>query len=91
MQKFFSVCHLATGDLLRAEVTRGTPLGREIKQIIDAGRLVDDELVLKMVSENLDQPKCANGFLLDGFPRTVGQANKVIDMIQKLWFYLFFF
>jgi adenylate kinase len=83
MQKFFSVCHLATGDLLRAEVTRGTPLGREIKQIIDAGRLVDDELVLKMVSENLDQPKCANGFLLDGFPRTVGQANKLEVLLEK--------
>ena len=77
MQKFFSVCHLATGDLLRAEVKKGTPLGQDIKKVIDAGKLVDDELIVRMVKEKLDTPACKNGFLLDGFPRTVPQAQKV--------------
>lgn len=77
MQKFFSVCHLATGDLLRAEVKKGTPLGKDIKKVIDAGKLVDDDLMVRMVKEKLDSPACQNGFLLDGFPRTVPQAKKV--------------
>ncbi|XP_059087722.1 adenylate kinase-like [Tigriopus californicus] len=83
MKEFFSVCHLATGDLLRAEVKRGTPLGQEIKGVIDDGRLVQDDLVLRMVSENLDSPRCQNGFLLDGFPRTVGQAEKLDIMLEQ--------
>ena len=74
------MCHLATGDLLRAEVSKGSDIGREIKQVIDAGQLVSDELVLKMVDVNLDKPECKNGFLLDGFPRTVGQAVKVMTL-----------
>lgn len=83
MKSFFSVCHLATGDLLRAEVQRHTPLGKEIKEKIDAGKLVDDELVLRMVSDKLDSPACQNGFLLDGFPRTVGQAAKLDKLLKK--------
>lgn len=83
MQKYFNVCHLATGDLLRAEVGRGTQLGKEIKQKIDAGNLVDDDLVIKMVKENLDAPRCANGFLLDGFPRTVVQAEKLEMLLES--------
>jgi len=83
MQKYFNVCHLATGDLLRAEVGRGTQLGKEIKQKIDAGNLVDDDLVIKMVKENLDAPRCANGFLLDGFPRTVVQAEKLEVLLES--------
>lgn len=83
MQKYFNVCHLATGDLLRAEVGRGTQLGKEIKRVIDAGKLVDDDLVIKMVKENLDAPRCANGFLLDGFPRTVVQAEKLEKLLES--------
>ena len=74
---------MATGDLLRAEVAKQTPLGKEIKTEIDAGRLVNDELVLRMVSDNLDKPQCKNGFLLDGFPRTTVQAEKLEDMLEK--------
>ena len=77
LKHYFNVCHLATGDLLRAEVSKGTPLGKEIKAVIDDGKLVSDELALKMVSDHLDRPDCQNGFLLDGFPRTVPQAEKV--------------
>ena len=63
--------------MLRAEVSKNTPLGKEIKAVIDDGKLVSDDLVLKMVSNSLDRPDCRNGFLLDGFPRTVPQAEKV--------------
>ena len=83
MKSFFNVCHLATGDLLRAEVQKDTPLGKEIKEKIDAGKLVEDELVLRMVSDNLDSSACANGFLLDGFPRTVTQARKLDELLVK--------
>lgn len=82
MTKYFNVCHLATGDLLRAEVGRGTQLGKEIKRVIDAGKLVEDDLVIKMVKSNLDSPQCANGFLLDGFPRTVRQAEKLEVLLE---------
>jgi adenylate kinase len=70
-------------DLLRAEVSKGTPLGKEIKAVIDDGKLVSDELVIKMVSENLGRPDCRNGFLLDGFPRTVPQAQKFDALLEK--------
>jgi len=83
LMKEYCVCHLATGDLLRAEVARQTPLGKEIKTEIDAGRLVNDELVLRMVSDNLDRPECKNGFLLDGFPRTNVQAVKLEELLEK--------
>jgi len=73
----YNVCHLATGDLLRAEIGSGSALGTEIKKVIDEGKLVGDDLVLRMVTENLDKPACKNGFLLDGFPRTIGQAEKL--------------
>ena len=71
--------------MLRAEVSRGTQLGREIKAVIDDGKLVSDELALKMISDNLDRPERANGFLLDGFPRTVPQAQQVIKQYDLGW------
>jgi len=79
----YNVCHLATGDLLRAEISSGSGLGQEIKGVIDQGKLVSDELVLRMVADNLDKPECKNGFLLDGFPRTIGQAEKLDIMLEK--------
>lgn len=82
LKKDYCVCHLATGDLLRAEVRRQTPLGKEIKTEIDAGRLVNDELVLRMVEDNLNKPECKNGFLLDGFPRTTVQAEKLDALLD---------
>jgi len=80
----FCVCHLATGDMLRAAVAAKTPLGLEAKKVMDAGGLVSDEIVVGMIKENLDNnEECKNGFILDGFPRTVVQAEKLDEMLES--------
>lgn len=71
------MCHLSTGDMLRAEVDACSAIGTEIKKIMDEGKLVSDDLVVSMIDKNLDKPECKRGFLLDGFPRSVPQAEKV--------------
>lgn len=75
--KAYGACHLATGDLLRAAVAAGTSLGKAAKEVMDRGELVSDEIMVGMIKENLDRAECKNGFILDGFPRTVEQAKKV--------------
>ncbi|KAI1412276.1 adenylate kinase cytosolic [Hypoxylon sp. FL1857] len=85
----FSCCHLATGDMLRSQVAKKTPLGREAKKIMDAGGLVSDDIVIGMIKEELENNKeCKGGFILDGFPRTVAQAESLDKMLadknQKL-------
>ena len=81
---------ISTGDMLRAAVQAGTPLGRQAQKIIDAGELVSDEIILDLVTERIAKPDCANGFLLDGFPRTIAQAHGldaariVIDFVIEI-------
>lgn len=71
----FGIPQISTGDMLRAAVKAGTPLGIAAKQVMDAGGLVSDDLIIGLVKDRLAQPDCANGYLFDGFPRTIPQAD----------------
>ncbi len=75
---------VSTGDLLRAHVRDGTELGRRAKAVMDAGKLVDDATILGMVRDRLAQPDAARGFILDGFPRTIPQADGLGDLLARL-------
>lgn len=75
----FSIPQIATGDMLRAAVKAGTELGRQAKSIMDAGGLVSDEIIIGLVKERIGEADCANGFLFDGFPRTIPQAQAMVD------------
>ena len=80
----YGVAHISTGDILRAEVAKGTPAGKEAGAIMKAGGLVPDALVCGMVGERLAQKDCDNGFILDGFPRTIAQADALTETLNKL-------
>jgi adenylate kinase len=73
--KLWAIPHISTGDLLRANVAKGTPLGKEAKELMGRGELVPDSMVNEMVAVRLKEPDAANGYILDGFPRTLGQAS----------------
>ncbi|MBA0834877.1 hypothetical protein Goarm_007198 [Gossypium armourianum] len=77
------LCHLATGDMLRAAVSAKTPLGIKAKEAMDKGELVSDDLVVGIIDEAMKKPSCKKGFILDGFPRTVAQAQKLDEMLER--------
>lgn len=77
----YQLIHLSTGDLLRSEISQGTQLGLEAKKLMDEGLLVPDEVVIGMISNKLDSNKDAKGFIFDGFPRTVAQAEALDNLL----------
>lgn len=77
IKEHFSLAHLATGDMLRAAVARGTPTGKRAKEFMDQGLLVPDEIVLDVVADAVKDAQCRHGFIFDGFPRTITQAEQV--------------
>lgn len=74
---------LSTGDMLRAAVAAGTEIGKQAKEIMERGDLVPDEVVVKIISDRIEEKDCANGFILDGFPRTTGQAEALDKMLEE--------
>jgi adenylate kinase len=80
----YDIVHLSTGDILRAEVGSKTKLGEKAKKYMDAGQLVPDELLLDMMEKRLQQDDCKKGYLLDGFPRTIPQAEGLEKIVEKI-------
>jgi len=83
LKKDYGVCHLATGDMLRSAVQAGTPIGKQAKAVMDRGELVSDDIMVNLIKDAIKQPNCKGGFILDGFPRTVGQAQKLDSMLKE--------
>jgi adenylate kinase len=80
----FAVPHISTGDMLRAAVAAGTPLGMKAKAVMDAGHLVSDDILLGMLEERLAQDDARNGFILDGYPRNLAQASALDELLAKI-------
>lgn len=83
LKETYSIPQLSTGEMLREAVAKGTEVGREAKSIMEAGKLVSDEIINRIVAERIDQPDCAGGFILDGFPRTIPQAEALDRMLAE--------
>ncbi|UAW97702.1 adenylate kinase [Halopseudomonas nanhaiensis] len=75
----FNIPQISTGDMLRAAVKAGTELGKQVKEVMDSGALVSDELIIGLIKERIQQEDCTNGFLFDGFPRTIPQAEALAE------------
>lgn len=83
LEETHGIVQLSTGDMLRAAVDAGGELGQEAKAVMDAGRLMPDDIMIQIISERIGQPDCAKGFILDGFPRTTAQAEALEKMLAE--------
>ena len=83
LNRRYGLIQLSTGDMLRAAIASGSELGQKVKTIMESGALVPDDTMIRMISERIEQPDCANGFILDGFPRTPAQAEALDVMLNK--------
>ena len=83
LQETYGIVQLSTGDMLRAEVASDSALGRQVKAVMESGSLVADDILIALIDHRIDRTDCANGFILDGFPRTVAQAEALDAMLAK--------
>jgi len=83
LSRKYGIPHISTGDIFREEIAKGTELGRKVKEYVEKGLLVPDEIVIEVVKQRLSQPDCQKGFILDGFPRTLKQAE-ALDQITTI-------
>ncbi|WP_068082353.1 adenylate kinase [Polycladidibacter stylochi] len=79
----YKIVQLSTGDMLRAAVAAGSEIGQKVKGVLERGELVSDELIVSIIADRVDQDDCKNGFILDGFPRTLAQADALAELLEK--------
>lgn len=83
LKRKYGICHLSAGEMLREEVRKGTPVGKKLEPLLAGGNFAPDDLIIEMVSNRIEEKDCKNGFILDGFPRTINQAHVLDEMLAQ--------